>query len=404
VFASSSAEFGAFIAECTEKWGKVIVFRCQARLILADRTAAASQRGSLANRTSRCGSVRMISWNWRGLARAARLTSTQGGMTMINRRELFALGALSTLAGTQPAFAQAWPTRPVRLVVPYAPGGTTDVTARIVADHLSRIWGQQVVIENKPGQGTNIGAETVARADPDGYTILVAASSMAANRNLYRSLKYDLVTDLAPVCRLVTFPLVFFVPNASPAKSISDLIAYAKERNGDLTFGTPAYGGINHLTGELFKRMAGIQMTHVPYRGDAPATTDLIAGRLDLQIAGTVQLEQSRAGQIRALAVTTAQRVPAAVEVPTVAESGLPGFNVQAWFALVVPAKVPPEIVKRMSLDTVGALGDPAVKAKLEAIGVIVAPSTPEELANFIKSEIAKWEAVIKDSGIKIEG
>jgi len=261
-----------------------------------------------------------------------------------------------------------------------------------------------VVIENKPGQGTNIGAETVARADPDGYTILVAASSMAANRNLYRSLKYDLVTDLAPVCRLVTFPLVFFVPNASPAKSISDLIAYAKERNGDLTFGTPAYGGINHLTGELFKRMAGIQMTHVPYRGDAPATTDLIAGRLDLQIAGTVQLEQSRAGQIRALAVTTAQRVPAAVEVPTVAESGLPGFDVQAWFALVVPAKVPPEIVKRMSLDTVGALGDPAVKAKLEAIGVIVAPSTPEELANFIKSEIAKWEAVIKDSGIKIEG
>jgi tripartite-type tricarboxylate transporter receptor subunit TctC len=327
------------------------------------------------------------------------------GTTMINRREFFALGAISTLAAVaQPAFAQAWPTRPVRLVVPYAPGGTTDATARIVADHLSKVWGQQVVIENRPGQGTNIGAEAVAHADPDGYTMLVAASSMAANKNLYRSLKYDLVTDLAPVCLLVTFPLVFFVPNASPAKAITDLIAYAKERNGDLTFGTPAYGGINHLTGELFKRMAGIQMTHVPYRGDAPAMTDLIAGRLDLQIAGTVQLEQSRANQIRALAVTTAQRIPAAPEVPTVAESGLPGFNVQAWFALVVPAKVPPEIVKRMNLDTVGALSDPTVKAKLDSIGVIVAPSTPEELGSFIKSEIAKWETVIKDSGIRIEG
>jgi tripartite-type tricarboxylate transporter receptor subunit TctC len=324
---------------------------------------------------------------------------------MMNRRELLALGALSTLAvGVQPAFAQAWPTRPVRLVVPYAPGGTTDATARIVADHLSRIWGQQVVIENKPGQGANIGAETVARADPDGYTMLIAVSSMAANRNLYRSLKYDLVTDLAPVCRLVTFPLVFFVPNASPVKSITDLIAYAKERDGNLTFGTPAYGGLNHLTGELFKRMAGIQMTHVPYRGDALAMTDLIAGRLDLQIAGTVQLEQSRAGQARALAVTTAQRIPAAAEIPTIAESGVPGFNVQAWFGLLVPAKVPADIVKKMSADTNVTLGDPSVKAKLETIGVIVAPSTPQELGDFIRSEIAKWGVVIKESGIRIEG
>jgi tripartite-type tricarboxylate transporter receptor subunit TctC len=324
---------------------------------------------------------------------------------MINRRDFIALGALSTLAvGVQPAFAQAWPTRPVRLVVPYAPGGTTDATARIVADHLSRIWGQQVIIENKPGQGANIGAETVARADPDGYTMLIAVSSMAANRNLYRSLKYDLVTDLAPVCRLVTFPLVFFVPNASPVKSITDLIAYAKERNGNLTFGTPAYGGLNHLTGELFKRMAGIQMTHVPYRGDALAMTDLIAGRLDLQIAGTVQLEQSRAGQARVLAVTTAQRLPVAAEIPTIAESGLPGFNVQAWFGLLVPAKVSSDIVKKMSADTIATLGDASVKARLETIGVIVAPSTSQELGNFIKSEIAKWGAVIKESGIRIEG
>ena len=260
------------------------------------------------------------------------------------------------------------------------------------------------MIENKPGQGTNIGAEAVARADPDGYTMLVAASSMAANKTLYRTLKYDLVADLAPVSLLVTFPLIFYVPNSSPVKTIADLIAHAKERNGNLTFGIPAYGGLNHLAGELFKRMAGIQMTHVPYRGDALATTDLIAGRIDLQIAGTTQLEQARAGQIRAVAVTTAERIPAAPEVPTIAESGLPGYSVQAWFALLVPAKVPAAIIGKMNADTVAALNDAAVKSKLEAIGVIVAPSTSEELGNFIKAEVAKWEAVIKDAGIKIEG
>lgn len=323
---------------------------------------------------------------------------------MLNRRELVALGALSTAAaGAWPALAQAWPSRPVRLVVPYAPGGTTDGTARILADRLSRTWGQQVVIENKPGQGTNIGAEAVARADPDGYTMLVAASSMAANRNLYRALRYDLVTDLAPVSRLVVFPLVLFVPSSSPVKSIADLIAYAKERNGELTYGTPAYAGLNHLTGELFSRMAGVRMTHVPYRGDALAMTDLIAGRLDLQIAGTVQLEQARSGEVRALAVTTAERLALAAEVPTVAESGLPGFNVQAWFALMVPAKVPADIVRRMNADTVLALADPSIRAKLAGIGVVVAPSTPDELAHFIRAEIGKWETVIRETGIRIE-
>ncbi|MGB9368945.1 MAG: tripartite tricarboxylate transporter substrate binding protein [Xanthobacteraceae bacterium] len=325
---------------------------------------------------------------------------------MIHRREFLALGTLSVfgVAGAEPVAAQTWPNRSVRLVVPYPPGGTTDGTARIVSDWLSRAWGQAVVIENKPGQGTNIGAETVARADPDGYTMLVVASSTAANKNIYRSLKYDLVTDLAPVSRLVTFPLVFLVPASSPVKSIADLIAQARERNGTLTYGTPAYAGLNHLTGELFSRMAGIRMTHVPYRGDALAMTDLMAGRLDLQIAGTVQLEQARSGHARALAVTTVERLAAASDIPTIAESGLPGFNVQAWFGLMVPAKVPPDIVKKMNVDTMRALGDATVKARLESIGVIVAPSTPEELASFIKAEIAKWEAVIKEAGIRVEG
>jgi tripartite-type tricarboxylate transporter receptor subunit TctC len=334
---------------------------------------------------------------------AAQSFGASEDIKMISRREFVSLGT-AVVAGTGPAWSQSWPTRPVRLIVPYAPGGTTDAVGRIVAERLTRIWGQQVIIENKPGQGRNIGAETVARADPDGYTMLVAASSMAANKSLYRALKYDLVTDLAPVGLLVTFPLLFYVPSASPVKSIADLIALAKERNGGLSYGTPGVGSINHLTGELFKRSAKIEMTHVPYRGDAQAMTDTIAGRLDLQIGATAQLEQANSGQVRVIATSTADRIAIAPNVSTVAESGLPGFNVRGWFALVVPAKVPADLVKRMSADTVAALGDSTVKSKLETIGTIVSPSTPEQLSTFIKAEIDKWEAVVKESGIRIDG
>jgi len=322
---------------------------------------------------------------------------------MLNRRELVAIAICSGL-GLQTASAQDWPRRPVRLIVPYAPGGTTDAVARIVAQSLSRAWGQQVVIENRPGQGTNLGAELAARAEPDGYTLLVATSSTAANRTLYRGLKYDLLADLAPIGLLVTFPLIFFVPNASPARTIADLIALAKERNGAFSYGSPGVGSLNHLTGELFKRTARIEMTHVPYRGDALAISDTIAGRLDLQIAGTAQLDQARAGRVRAIAASTAERVPIAPEVPTVAESGLAGFDVRGWFALVAPAKTPSDLIGRMSEDTVATLNEPAVKSKLEAIGTVVAPSTPEALRIFMRAEVAKWEAVIREAGISIEG
>jgi tripartite-type tricarboxylate transporter receptor subunit TctC len=321
---------------------------------------------------------------------------------MISRRELVAFGG-AIVAGISPAFSQSWPTRVVRLVVPYAPGGTTDAVARIVAERLSSIWGQQVFIENKPGQGTNIGAETVARADSDGYTMLVVASSMAANKSLYRNLKYDLTTDLAPVSLLVTFPLLFYVPNSSPVKTISDLIELAKEKHGGLSYGTPGVGSINHLTGELFKRSANIEMTHVPYRGDALAITDIIAGRLDLQIGATAQLDQARSGRVRVIAISTAERLPFAPELPTVSESGLPGFNVRGWFALAVPAKVPADRVKKMSDDTRAALSDADVRSKLEAIGTIVSPSTPDELREFIAAEIEKWKAVVSESGIKLD-
>jgi len=321
---------------------------------------------------------------------------------MLDRRAFVIVAACAGLTPRM-ARAQGWPTRPVRLVVPYAPGGTTDAVARITAEALSRVWGQNVIIENRSGQGTNIGAEFVARAEPDGYTLLVATSSTAVGRSLYRGLKYDFLTDLAPVSFLVSFPLLFYVPANSPVKTIADLIALARQRPGQLSYGTPGVGTILHLTGELIKRTAKIEMTHVPYRGDALAIVDTIAGRLDLQLASTAQLDQARSGNVRVIATSTAERLAIAPEIPPAAETGLPGFDVRGWFALMAPARTPPDLVKKLSADTVAALTEPSVKAKLEAIGTMVAPSTPEALGAFIRAEVARWEAVIKEAGISLD-
>lgn len=323
---------------------------------------------------------------------------------MINRRRLIALAATSALAPAviRPVFAEAWPARSVYLVVPYPPGGSTDVVARVTGERLSRIWGQQVVIENKPGAGTNFAAETVAKSNPDGYTMLMGTSALASSRNLYHSLRYA-ITDLAPVTLVCTFPLLLLVPNSSPAKSVAEFLAFARENKGKVTYASPGIGTTPHLAGELFKRMTGVEMTHVPYRGDAPALTDTMAGRVDLQIGGTAMLEQVRAGQVRGLAVTTAKRSPVAPELPTVAETGVPGFDVAAWFAFFVAAKTPPAIIEKMHVDTVTALGDPVVKAKLEQVGMVVSGSTPEELAALLQSETEKWGAVIKDAKITLD-
>ncbi len=323
---------------------------------------------------------------------------------MVDRRRLVAIVAASALAPavTRPVFAQAWPTRPVRVVVPFAPGGSTDVVARITADRLSRIWGQQVVIENKPGAGTNLGAEAVVNSDPDGYTIFMGSSSLATSRNLYRSLRYA-ISDLAPVSLLCTFPLLMLAPNSSPVKSIAEFIAFARENKGKVTFASPGVGTTPHLAGELLKQMTEIEMQHVPYRGDAPALADTMAGRLDLQIGGPAMFEQVRGGQVRGLAVTTAKRSPVAPEVPTVAETGVPGFDVFAWFAFFVPVKTPHAVIEKIHADTAAALGDPAVKAKLENIGMAAAGSTPDELAAFVKSETDKWGVVIKAANIMLD-
>jgi len=322
---------------------------------------------------------------------------------MLSRRHLIGLTAASVLAPGNAVRAQAWPNRIVRLIAPFPPGGGTDSVARIVAAKLSDIWGQQVVIENRGGAGSNIGSEAAARSEPDGYTILIGSLPLAVNRFLYPSMSYDSVTDLAPVSLICTYPNVMAVPNSSPAKSVQEFIAHARANPGRITFASSGIGTSTHLSGELFKRMAGIEMTHVPYRGVALAMNDLMPGRVDVMfntIGGL--LPQVRAGQLRGLAVSTAERFPTALDLPTVAESGVPGFDVSSWYALFVPAKTPPDIIRKINADTVAALADAAVKARLEQLGVLVAGSTPQELAALLKAEMDKWGPVIKAAGITI--
>ena len=323
---------------------------------------------------------------------------------VIGRRRLVSLAATFALAPavSRVAFAQAWPSRPVRIVVPYAPGGSTDTVARITADRLSSIWAQQLVIENKPGAGTNIGAAAVASSDPDGYTMFIGSSSLATSRLLYHSLPYA-ISDLAPVTLVCTFPLLMLVPNSSPAKSIAAFVAFAREKKGKVTFASPGVGTVPHLAGELFKQITHIEMTHVPYRGDAPALADTMAGRVDLQIGGSAMLEQIRGGQVRGLGVTTAKRSKLAPELPTIAESGVPDFDVTGWFAFFVPARTRPAIVEKIHIDTVTALSNSAVKSILENIGMVAIGSTPEELAALLETEMNKWRPVIKEANIALD-
>jgi tripartite-type tricarboxylate transporter receptor subunit TctC len=324
---------------------------------------------------------------------------------MIDRRHLMQLSAASMLAPAVTgglAHAQPWPNRVVRIVVPYSAGGPTDIVARLIADRLTQIWGRQVVIENRGGAGSNLGTEAVARSSPDGYTALISAGAIAANRSLYRTVGYDPVADFAPVTLICTFPYFMFVPNSSPAKSVAEFVAHAKQNPRKLTFGSAGVGSAQHLTVEMFQRAAGIELVHVPYRGASDGLNDLIPGRLDLYFSSGSFLEQMRAGQIRGLGTSGLKRDPSAPELPTIAEVGLPGFDVTSWFALFVPAKTPPEVVKRMHADTAAVLADRAIVTKLEQIGYTVVGSTREELATHLKSELDKWGALIKAAGISL--
>jgi tripartite-type tricarboxylate transporter receptor subunit TctC len=326
---------------------------------------------------------------------------------MITRRHLVGLAAASALvpaSSVRFARAQAWPRRFVRLIVPFPPGGGTDAVARILAARLSEIWGQQMVIENRGGAGSNIGIEAVARSEPDGHTILIASLPFAVNRYIYPTVNYDPVADFAPVSLLCLYPNLMVVPNSSPAKTVLEFVEYAKANRGKITFASSGTGTSPHLSGELFKRRTGIEMTHVPYRGVAPALNDVIPGRVDVMfntMAGVLQT--ARAGQLRGLAVTSAQRFPTAPEYPTVAESGVPGFNVSAWYSFYVPAKTPPDIVQQIYSDTAKILAEPEIRKRMEQVGVMVVGSTPAELAAHLKSESELWGPIIKAAGIKSE-
>jgi tripartite-type tricarboxylate transporter receptor subunit TctC len=323
----------------------------------------------------------------------------------MQRRRFIALSgaALAAPAFVRAALAQNYPTRFVRLVVPFPPGGAVDGAARIIAARLSEMWGQQMVIENRPGAGGNVAAQAVLQADADGYTVYIASIGHAISQFVTPSLSYHPVTDFAPVTLMCVYPNIMAVPNSSPSKSVPEFIARAKAEPGKVTYCSSGIGTSLHLAGELFKRMAGIDVTHIPYRGAGPALNDLIPGRVDAIFANfpsTLPLVQQ--GQVRGLAVTTAKRQPEVPDLPAIAEF-IPGYDVSSWFALFVAAKTPPDIVTKLRDDAVAALNTPAVKARFAQLGATVVGSTPAELATFLQDEIERWGPIIKAAGIKPE-
>ena len=324
----------------------------------------------------------------------------------IPRRQFMHLAAGAAALPFAPfaAHAQSYPNRPVRFIVPFPPGGASDPVARVLGARLSDIWGQPVLVENKGGAGGNIGALAAAQSAPDGYTIFIATNFMATNPFLYPALGYDPLTDLTPVTRLTNFTNVLLVPNSSPAKSIKEFIDHAKANPGKTTYASPGAGTIQHLCGELFRRTAKIELTHVPYRGGGPALTDLMSGRVDIMVATLPSvMSQIQGGTVRALAVTSATRVPFAPNIPTVSESGLPGFDVSDGQVLYMPGKTPAEFVNKVHDDVIAALAYPPVKQKFVDIYVLTVSSTPAEATAYLKDQMAKWGAVIKDANIKLE-
>ena len=300
--------------------------------------------------------------------------------------------------------AQDYPTRPVRFVVPYVPGGGVDFVGRTIAQKLSESWGQQVIVDNRPGGGTNIDSELVARSAPDGYTLLVGGVPNTANAALYKKLAYDVVKDFSPVILLDTAPNVLAVHPSVPAKSVRELIALAKTRRGALTYASAGIGSSNHLSGELFRTMAGVDIVHIPYKGGSAAVTDLIAGHISMYFGTTPStMPHVRTGRLRALGVTTAKRTPAAPGVPTIAESGLPGFEQSAWHGLLAPAGTPEVIITKLHAEVVRALRSPDVAERFAAQGIDVIGSSPAEFAAFIKQDLAKYEKLVKTAGIRID-
>ncbi len=301
--------------------------------------------------------------------------------------------------------AQAWPSRPIKWIVPFAPGGTTDILARTVGDKLSIALGVPVVVENKPGAGGGVGAEIVAKAAPDGYTIMGGTiSTHAINASLYKSLPYDPVKDFVPITLIARVPNMLVVNPDIPAKDVKELIALLKANPGKYTFASSGNGTSQHLSGELFKSMAGVEMQHIPYKGSPPALQDVVGGQVTMTFDNiTTAWPLAKAGKLRPLAVTTAKRSAIAPDVPTLAESGLPGFEVGSWQGVFAPAGTPVPIVKRLNTEIVKILHMPEVSERLAGLGAEIVADSPEEFAALVKAEVVKWSDVVRKSGAKVD-
>jgi tripartite-type tricarboxylate transporter receptor subunit TctC len=303
------------------------------------------------------------------------------------------------------ALAQSWPAKPLRIVIAQAPGSATDVISRVVANPLSESLGQPIVIDARPGAGGVLGTEVAARSAPDGYTLFMGNNSThGSNPAVYAKLPYDAVKDFAPVSFVASVPYVLVVDPALPVKSVQEFIAYAKARPGKLNYASAGNGSTHHFCGELLKSMAGLDMQHIPYKGSGPGIAGLLGGEVSMMFSNVADIgSQIKAGKVKPLAVTATKRASTLPEVPTMAEAGLPDFVITSWFGLLVPAGTPAPIVARLNAETVKVLGRAEVKSTLAAQGLEVAPSTPEQFAAHIKSEIARFTRIAKAAGIKAE-
>ena len=325
-------------------------------------------------------------------------------MASLLPRRLVLAAALSLAPAAFAQTAASFPSKPLRIVVTFSTGGAPDILARLIGDKLATAWGQPVVVDNKPGAGGNTGADFVAKAPPDGHTFVVGTvGTHSINGALYAKMPYDMVKDFAPITLLATTPNLLVVNNEVPAKTLQELIALGK-KEGKMTFASSGSGTSIHVSGELFKTMTGIDMTHIPYKGRATAIPDVLGGRVTMMFDNMPSsLPLVKEGKLRALGVTSAQRSPAAPEIPTIAEQGLPGFDAVSWFALFAPAGTPRPIVDKLQLEVKKIISSPEIARRLAEMGLDAVGSTADELAAYQRTEITKWAKVVKDSGAKVE-
>ena len=313
-----------------------------------------------------------------------------------------ALAAAAALAQREPV--QNYPSKPIRLIVPFAPGGGTDITARTIGQKLAEAWGQPVVIDNRSGAAGNIGMELAAKSPPDGYTLTLVSATHSVNPSLKSNLPYDLVRDLTPVTRATSQPYILVVHPAVPARSVAELLALARAKPGSLSYGSSGTGGFSHLSGALLASMTKTNLVHVPYKGGSPALSDVIAGQIQMVFATPLESgSQIRAGRVRTLAVSTTRRSIAFPEIPTLNEAGVPGFEVNGWYGILAPAKTPREIIAKLNAEITRILRTPEVVEHFARNGVEAVATTPEEFGAHIRAEIAKWKKVVAEAGLKAE-